>query len=294
MTLSTAGFPGEVTSPQWSRLIDIVGNDGTIGFNVDPASGDRTVSVSSGLSNVGGILFMSDATETVELPENSSNRSRIDRIILRADWSTPRGYITYRRGTASSAPIPPALTREPGVQYEVPIAEVTVGPGQGSLTASDVVRTNTPPASGFYWIGSRAQAPDPANSALVWYNPGRELWVATSSGYQTVAGLPKDHAQLSSPGGSGWDHQTTYRVCGNEVEVNVSVYRTGGSTSPNNVRLGILPGSARPPRPVYRQVMNQHSGESFTVEVDANGTVTCIGMRANSRQRIRGGFTFLL
>src|SRR5690606_35233114 len=140
MTLSTAGLPGEVTSPQWSRLIDIVGNHVTTGVNVDPASGDRTVSVSSGLSNVGGMLYMSDATETVELPENSSNRSRIDRIILRADWSTPRGYITYRRGTASSAPIPPALTREPGVQYEVPIAEVTVGPGQGSLTASDVVR----------------------------------------------------------------------------------------------------------------------------------------------------------
>src|SRR5690606_22627441 len=183
MTITAAGFPGQVNDREWARILSLIGNDGTSGFNVSASSGDRSVSVSSGMSNVGGVLVESDAVEILQLPSNSSQYPRIDRVILRAVWSTASVQLTYRQGTPSTSPVPPALTRNPATQYEVALAEVRVEPGQGSLTSGNITRTNTPPATGFYWLSSIGQAPHPSDGALIWHNPSGTLYVGTPSGY---------------------------------------------------------------------------------------------------------------
>ena len=294
MTITAAGFPGQVNDREWARILSLIGNDGTSGFNVSASSGDRSVSVSSGMSNVGGVLVESDAVEILQLPSNSSQYPRIDRVILRAVWSTASVQLTYRQGTPSTSPVPPALTRNPATQYEVALAEVRVEPGQGSLTSGNITRTNTPPATGFYYINSRAQSPDPADGALVYYAPQRELMVGTPSGYVTLAGGSTGMSWLPSPSAvSGWVHTSTYQNRAGNVWVHIDVERTGGNTSPNNVRLGILPEGSRPSRQIYAMVMNQHRQVPFTVEIRTSGLVSCINMQANQGQRIRGNFGFI-
>lgn len=292
MTLSSAGFVGEVTDVEFAILQGLRYGD-VIGGNVSAASGDRTVSVGSFFTSCGGVLVTSDATETVQVPTNPSSFSRIDRIIVRARWSDSFIQLTYRAGTPSSNPQPPALTQEPGVQYEVDLADVRVGPGQGSLSQSDITRTNTPPSPGFYWVSSIGQAPYPEQHPLVYHSPTGRLMVGTDSGMVVLAGGATSESALPSPGGSGWNHSSTYQSRAGHVSVNIDIYRSGGNTSENNVRLGILPAGSRPPNQIYRTIMNQHSGESFLVEIRTSGLVSCIAMQADNGERIRGGFSFL-
>lgn len=188
MTFSAAGFPGSVTDIQWSRLIDLLGYDGTDGMSVSVTSGDRTVVVNSGVSNVGGILATNDGPVAVgPLPANVGSQTRIDRIILRANWSTKTLTATYRQGTPSSNPQPPALTRNPGVLYEVRLAQVVVAPGTGNLSPGDLLAERVPPVAGFYNTSSFRSFPDASIGALVWYGAANSLRIPIDGEYVEIA-----------------------------------------------------------------------------------------------------------
>lgn len=190
MALTAAGFPGSVNDIQWSELLSLLGNDGTSGMNVTAAVGDRTVSIGGGVSNVGGILATVTGSETVgPLPTNSSGNTRIDLIVLRANWENRTLTVTFRAGTPSSNPQPPTIdhVRNPGVQYEVPLARVTVPTGQGPLNSGLITSVRTPPESGFYRISSIATAPDPSDNALIWYTAADSLRVPINGQYVEIA-----------------------------------------------------------------------------------------------------------
>jgi hypothetical protein len=188
MTLSAAGFPGSVTDIQWSRLIDLLGYDGTDGMSVSVTSGDRTVVVNSGVSNVGGILAVNDAPVAVgPLPANAGSQTRIDRIILRANWSNKTLTATYRQGTPSASPVPPTITRNPGSLYEVRLAQVVVAPGTGNLSSGDVLAERVPPVAGFYNTSSFRTFPDPDVGSLVWYGAANSLRVPIDGEYVEIA-----------------------------------------------------------------------------------------------------------
>jgi len=188
MTLNKAGFPGSVTDIQWSKLIDLLGHDGTLGMNVSVASGDRTVRVSEGISNVGAILADLDAPMNVgPLPANTGSFARLDRIILRAKWSDKSLTLTYRQGTPSSNPQPPTLTKDPGVQYEVRLCQVRVEPGTGNLSTGDLFAEKVPPVSGFYNSSGFRGFPDADNGSLVWYQAAESLRVPVDGEYVEIA-----------------------------------------------------------------------------------------------------------
>lgn len=294
MTLSSAGFVGEVNDVEFAILQGLRYGD-VIGGNVSAASGDRTVSVGSFFTSCGGVLVTSDATETVQVPTNPSSFSRIDRIIVRARWSDSFIQLTYRAGTPSSNPQPPALTQEPGVQYEVDLADVRVGPGQGSLSQSDITRTNTPPSPGFYWVSSIGQAPYPEQHALIWHNPTRTLLVGTDSGNVPIAGGSASWSNLTGGQENGWDHYSRYAKSGSVVTVQIDVVRTGGAVAGSNpIPFGQLPTGHRPSVPLYAAVMNQQDRRSQLVQIDTNGAITGRNLYANGGERIRGVITFLI
>ena len=188
MTLSSAGFPGSVTDIDWSRLISLISYDGTDGMAVSPNAGDRTVRISSGWSNVGGILAKNDSNLVVgPLPANTGSLARLDRIILRANWSNKTLTATYRQGTPSSNPQPPALTRNPGSQYEVSLAQVRIEPGQGAIATADVFHEATPPIGGFFNINGIRKAPHPDRGSLIWYQAAESLRVVHDGEYIEIA-----------------------------------------------------------------------------------------------------------
>ncbi len=72
------------------------------------------------------------------LVSRPSRYPRIDRVVLRLDTrlSERSAFLTLKQGTASSAPQPPALTRE-GDIYEISLAQVYLSPDR-SLLATDI------------------------------------------------------------------------------------------------------------------------------------------------------------
>lgn len=92
------------------------------------------VSVASGAALVYGIPHFNDAAISVAVPTPVS-QTRIDRIILRAVWSTQTVRCVRLAGT-EGAGTPPALTQSADDTWEITLATVTITAG-GNITVTD-------------------------------------------------------------------------------------------------------------------------------------------------------------
>lgn len=203
MTVSFAGFAGEVDKEEWARLVRAFGYESVVqGLTVDPVAGQpRTVRVNTGWGNVGGVIGEVTAAENKQAGTNVSAFTRIDRIVLKADWNANTLTLIIKAGTPSANPQPPSLTKQlpwlttAGV-WEMSLAQLTVAPGQGDFLAGQIDRDSTPTPTGFYRIAELLRAPDPdVNPALIWYTADKSLRVADDGEYVEVA-----HARgLSQP-----------------------------------------------------------------------------------------------
>lgn len=223
MTITHAGFAGTIDKIAWSRLITLLGFESSSGFGVTAVAGDRTVSVATGRGNVGGILARITSPETYQFPENdSATLSRIDLLLLRANWTAKTLTLTHREGTRSVTPQPPTPRRDEGDLWDLVLAEVTIGPGQGALSSGNIRQANVEIPAGFYHIDTIGRAPDASqNPALVFYNPAKSLRVAVGNDYVEIANARQQQAfghltsvnfnaqgAVTEPHGLGWkpDH----------------------------------------------------------------------------------------
>lgn len=124
----------------WARYIrtfitDGIRNGGTClqVTNTRSTSTDTMViSIDGGIANIQGYIFISEKDSKgkyieLELEESYNQYDRIDRVVLRLDRNVQKRKIEpiILRGTASSNPIPPALTRN-SVVYELSLAKILV------------------------------------------------------------------------------------------------------------------------------------------------------------------------
>lgn len=91
------------------------------------------ISVASGRAQVWGTWYETDAATAVTIPTPSAS-TRIDRIVLRKDWSGHTVRIVRKAGTEGGAE--PALTQVAGTTWEVPLAKVSITTG-GVITLTD-------------------------------------------------------------------------------------------------------------------------------------------------------------
>lgn len=91
------------------------------------------VSVATGAAYVYGIPYENDAVVTVAIPTPVS-ATRVDRIVLRADWTAKTVRITRLAGTEGAGA--PAITQSPGSVYDVKLAQVMITTG-GVITVTD-------------------------------------------------------------------------------------------------------------------------------------------------------------
>lgn len=196
MTFTAGGFPGKFTEKQWSKLLGLIGYEGTIGCAVAPVPGEaRQVTIGTGIANVGGIIAENLAAVTLTAGTNVSSLTRIDSVILQATWNGASSTLVpaIKPGTPSSTPQPPVLTKTPGVLWELRLANLTIAPGQGAFTSGDITGTRTPPARGIYNTSSTG-FPDPSVGALVWHYPTNSLRAPVDGEYVTIAhGRGVDH-----------------------------------------------------------------------------------------------------
>lgn len=92
------------------------------------------VAVASGAALVYGFMYFSDASVNVTVGTPVSS-TRIDRVVLRADWTAQTVRITRIAGSEGSGS-PPALSQNAGTTWDVPLAQVSITTG-GVITVTD-------------------------------------------------------------------------------------------------------------------------------------------------------------
>jgi hypothetical protein len=91
------------------------------------------VAVNTGAALVHGIPYWNTASVNVTVATPAA-QTRIDRIVLRADWGAQTVRITRIAGTEGG--VAPALTQSAGVTWDIPLATVSVTTG-GVITVTD-------------------------------------------------------------------------------------------------------------------------------------------------------------
>jgi hypothetical protein len=112
-------------------------------LEVDVA-GANTVSVATGGAMVDGIVYHNDASQNVNIPGAvGSGNTRIDRIVLRADWAGFNVSVHRIAGVDAASPTAPAITQNSGTIYDIMLARVLVTTA-GMVTVIDERTFATP------------------------------------------------------------------------------------------------------------------------------------------------------
>ncbi len=180
--LWTTGGAGDgsttYTRTDWSNIIKVVSechafegvSPGFLNsFAATPSA--NNVSIASGGAVVDGKPYLNDAAVNVNIPSAvGGGNTRIDRIVLRADWTSQTVRITRIAGTDAASPVPPAITQNPGSVYDIKLYQVTVDTaGNVTVTTEERVYTqianaDIAPAAGI--VGSKIAAGAISNTQI--------------------------------------------------------------------------------------------------------------------------------
>jgi hypothetical protein len=96
------------------------------------------VTVKPGAALVDGTLYINDADGDLAIAANASGNPRIDTIVLTKDNSAQTVRLAVEQGTPAATPVPPTLTQTAGVEWQIPLADIAVANGFGSLSDDDI------------------------------------------------------------------------------------------------------------------------------------------------------------
>lgn len=101
-----------------------------------------TVKVEPGFGMVNGAFAYDNAEEIHALATAPTQYSRIDRVVLRANYAERLCEVVIKTGTAASTPTPPELLQPAsGDYYELGLATITVNANQKVITQSAIKDT---------------------------------------------------------------------------------------------------------------------------------------------------------
>lgn len=148
-TTTSAGAVGHqvasYTQLDWSLALEILagcsGREGVAHEHLNEflatVTAANTVGVQSGHAVVDGKWYENTATESINIPSAiGAGNTRIDRIVLRADWAGFKVELYRVAGTNAVTPTAPALTQISGVAYEIPLWQALVDTA-GAVTLTD-------------------------------------------------------------------------------------------------------------------------------------------------------------
>lgn len=128
------GPSGGYTQAQWGKIAAILASvhqNNKVGPNYLNAFANslsaNTITVQSGGAVVDGKPYLNDANLGVNVPSAvGGGNTRIDRIVLRANWSAQTVRITRIAGTDAASPTAPAITTTSENTYDVKLYQVRV------------------------------------------------------------------------------------------------------------------------------------------------------------------------
>jgi hypothetical protein len=110
-------------------------NEGVLYYlnNLEVTGTSSPVAVDTGAACVYGFPYWNTTSVDVAIPTPSGN-TRIDRVVLRANWSAQTVRITRIAGTEGSG-TPPALVQADGTTWDIPLAQCSITTG-GTITVT--------------------------------------------------------------------------------------------------------------------------------------------------------------
>lgn len=120
------------------------------GMQVYADSSGKQVKIHTGEAWAYGTFFYNtDSPDFIlgPFPDNPSGNPRIDRVVLRFDWTTNSADFVLLVGTPAGSPTPPATATAPGVVWDLKLAQVNIASGYTTIAAGNVVdeRVNAAP-----------------------------------------------------------------------------------------------------------------------------------------------------
>ena len=100
-------------------------------------TGANTVAINTGGAVVDGKPYDNTSSVNVNIPSAvGGGNTRIDRIVLRASWSSQVVRIVRIAGTDAASPTPPAITQTSGTTYDIMLYQALVNTS-GTVTLTD-------------------------------------------------------------------------------------------------------------------------------------------------------------
>ena len=157
-------------------------------------TGANTVSIDTGGAIVDGKVYNNTAAVSVTIPSAVGlGNTRIDRIVLRCNWSAQTVRVTRIAGVDAGSPVAPAITTTRGTTYDIYLCRALVDTG-GTVTVTDergfigVVRRQGGDTADWNVAGATNYVPGPTKMEV-----GCVTWTggAAASGSVTVT-FPRD------------------------------------------------------------------------------------------------------
>lgn len=101
------------------------------------ANGANSARIATGGALVDGIIYTNSANVDTAIPSAvGGGNTRIDRLVLRADWAAQTVRVTRIAGTDAGSPTAPSITQTPGTTYDILLCQVLVNTS-GVVTITD-------------------------------------------------------------------------------------------------------------------------------------------------------------
>lgn len=153
-----SGDTREYSQMDFAEVFNLLFRDGVF-YGVDNALivTERTpnimaVNVGTGQAWIQGYWYKNDATKVLTLDAADATNPRIDRVVLRLDFSTNRTITAaILKGTPAGSPTAPALTRDINT-YEIALADIYVGNGVVLISSANITdQRGDPTLCGYAW-----------------------------------------------------------------------------------------------------------------------------------------------
>lgn len=158
-------------------------------FPFADASGMQ-VKVMSGRSWIQGHFFEDDAQETIAIAASDPTNPRIDRLVIRADFTANTVDYVILQGTPAASPAVPALTTST-TRWEIPIAQVRVDAAVATIAASKITDERV-------LVGNQNSIDELRSNLLT--NPGFEIWQRGAGAFSADAAYTADRWQIGVGG----------------------------------------------------------------------------------------------
>lgn len=196
------GDCGPYTDADWSIVQSILGAcsrwEGVASNYLNSLTGSvggaNTVNIASGGALVDGKVYQNTDAVAVNIPSAvGGGNTRIDRIVLRANWTAQTVRITRIAGVDAGSPTAPAITQTSGTTYDVMLYQALVDTG-GTVTLTDERVTTSLTVMRQGAAGNWGENDGSSNFSLVGINVGIQVGCALSGANPITVTFPRAFA----------------------------------------------------------------------------------------------------